>query len=226
MRLDQNFIVATQELLENVGYCRFSAFYSATNKERGVLIEMVGRAVVGLFAALSLYDLATRSLPFAVKVLVHGTLITIVSSLGLSLLLKKLLPAREEPPIAKKVEVRIDVPADQLAPLPAVKETKKVEEPVKQMAEEPSEKQSKSEPAVKKENKVSQPKRPKSEGRSIAYTPTIGRTSPDDKLEEEEEVQPLPREKVRRNLLAEFERQAKLEEAERKAELEETEKDE
>ena len=97
MRLEQS-LASVQSFFENVGYCRFSAFYSPSNRDRAVLVEMAGRLAVGLFAAISIYDLATKSLPFGFRIVVHGTMLSIITSLGLSLLLKKVLPALELKP--------------------------------------------------------------------------------------------------------------------------------
>lgn len=89
-------LVSTQFFLENLGYCRLSAFYSDANHERGILVEMVGRLAVAILAAVSCYDLATKNLPFAAKIIVQGTLLTIITSFCLSLVLRVLLPKSEK----------------------------------------------------------------------------------------------------------------------------------
>lgn len=107
MRFEQR-LISTQSFLENVGYCRFSAFYSQSRQERGVLVEMVGRLAVAILAAVSCYDLATKSLPLIAKVLVHGTLLAIITSLFLSSVLRIFLPkpAKEIQLVAKDTTSR------------------------------------------------------------------------------------------------------------------------
>lgn len=97
MRLEPH-ITKAQLFLDNLGHCRFSAFYNHHDNQRKMLVEMVGSLAVGIFAALSLYDFATKSLPFPVRLLVHGTLIAILTSLGLSWTIKKLMPAPDRKP--------------------------------------------------------------------------------------------------------------------------------
>lgn len=112
----ENYLTSAQFYLENIGHCRFSSFYSLQNKDHEALVEMTARAVVGICAALSVYDLVTKSLPFAAKVLVHGALLSIITSLGLSLLLKKILPAAEdkgaEEVLPKEEVIEKEVPAE------------------------------------------------------------------------------------------------------------------
>jgi hypothetical protein len=77
-----------QFLFDTVGYLRFSAFYSPPNLSRGELVQKVARAVAGVFALLSLTDVFIRPLPFVVRLIVNGSLITLISSVAMSLLLK------------------------------------------------------------------------------------------------------------------------------------------
>ena len=52
-------------------------------------LKKVARVVLGGFAMLSLYDLISDFLPFKGKVIVHGTLVFVVTCLVLSQLLKR-----------------------------------------------------------------------------------------------------------------------------------------
>lgn len=87
MQLDY-YLARTQNVLENLGYWRFSAFYSAplVQKEQ---IQKVSRLIVSIFAMISAYDLMFPTLNFTAKVVIHGSLLLLISCLGLSLLLKK-----------------------------------------------------------------------------------------------------------------------------------------
>lgn len=95
MKLEQH-LASAQLFFDHVGHCRISSFYYHHNKDRIVLVEMAARFVVGVFAVLSVYDIATRNLSFTAKVLVHGTVLCIISSLALSFLLKRIMPASDE----------------------------------------------------------------------------------------------------------------------------------
>ena len=113
----ENDLTSAQFYLDTIGHCRWP-FFSLQNADYESVVDMTARAVIGSFAVLSVYDLVTKKLPFAVKVLVHGAMLSIIASLCLSLLLKKLLPAAEkkeedevlpkERVVEKKVEEEVD----------------------------------------------------------------------------------------------------------------------
>lgn len=87
MRLNDR-VDHAQFFFETVGYLQFSAFYSSADLSRGELVQKVARATAGIFVMLSLFDFFMRPLPFAVRLIVNGSLIALISSLGVSLLLK------------------------------------------------------------------------------------------------------------------------------------------
>lgn len=94
MRLDLN-VSTLQRFFENVAYCR------ATPSES---YNKIVRIAVALFAAVSLYDLATHRLAFPLKVVVHTTLLCLITSFALSLFLKRLLlPPKKEPILENKI---------------------------------------------------------------------------------------------------------------------------
>lgn len=98
MRFEQS-LIALRPHLENISYCRLSAYFSEKDKTRAQSLDKAARAALVAFAALSLYDLFTQALSFKVKLIVHGTLILFVSSIALSVLLKRILTnsKQEEP---------------------------------------------------------------------------------------------------------------------------------
>lgn len=97
-----------RSFLDNLGHCRFSAFYPTHDENKKRLVEMVSQVAVGIFALLGLYDLVENSLPFIAKVVVYGTLLAIIGSLAISKLLDKLIPPPSKPkveaPIPQKVQ--------------------------------------------------------------------------------------------------------------------------
>jgi hypothetical protein len=99
-------IASAQFILENLGYARFSSFFSERNQYLGQIVQKVGRAVLGLFVMLSGHDLMTGSLSFKVKIMVNGSLCIIISSLLMSLLLKgvqEIFKIQESPLSAKQL---------------------------------------------------------------------------------------------------------------------------
>lgn len=61
-----------------------------------MLLDMVARLGTALLATVSAYDLMTRSLSLPLKILVHGTILTVVSSLVLSIVLKRWIAPHKE----------------------------------------------------------------------------------------------------------------------------------
>ena len=63
-----------------------------------MLLDMVARLGTALLVTVSAYDLTTRSLSLPLKILVHGTILTVVSSLVLSIMLKRWIAPHKEAP--------------------------------------------------------------------------------------------------------------------------------
>lgn len=81
-----------QTCLFHIGTCRFSNFVTK-NSSLKLIIQKITPVVIGVFSLLSLYDLGTGQLSFQLKLLVHGTMSIIVTSLVLSVLFKKFFPS-------------------------------------------------------------------------------------------------------------------------------------
>jgi hypothetical protein len=102
MRLE-NKLRSYQSFFENIGTCRISSFFPKSNKSRGRLAEKVGRSVLAVIAALSLYDLATHEFSFKIKVAVHGTLIFFIGCLAVSVLLKLIFTCCDKNPVKRSL---------------------------------------------------------------------------------------------------------------------------
>lgn len=92
------------QFFDNLGHCRFSAFSPSNyNDKKKKLIDMIGRFAIGVLALLSLYDLIENAFPFTIKIIIEGPLIAVLSSLGLSILLKSPQKKSVQPDIPKKI---------------------------------------------------------------------------------------------------------------------------
>lgn len=88
MRLN-DIVNHTQSFFETVGYLRLSNFYSAADLSQGECIQKIARITAGIFVILSIIDFFIYPLDFTAKAIVNGSLIILISSLGINLLLKK-----------------------------------------------------------------------------------------------------------------------------------------
>lgn len=105
MRLN---LTSTACFLEDLGYLRFSRFFSL-HSTQGELLQKVARVVGGVFVGLAIYDLIFHALSFKIRCLIYGTLATVISCIGISSILKRLqgpssspeyLPSITEGPIS------------------------------------------------------------------------------------------------------------------------------
>lgn len=117
--------------LDNLGHCRFSALSSTEDPRKKIFIEMIGRFAVGVLALFSLYDVIENVFPSPIKIVIHGPLIAIIASLGLSILLKSKIVPQEtkkipqvekpkttnaEPKIQVRREMKIQDPKEERSP--------------------------------------------------------------------------------------------------------------
>ena len=90
MRLKQS-LASINFLMENLGFCRLSAFYSEEHMARGKLVQRVARIILGIFAAISVYDIVNNKLSYKFKIMVHGALVFLVSCIVINIILNKFI---------------------------------------------------------------------------------------------------------------------------------------